>query len=222
MKKPGSVKRPTMYLASMDIKTAFDVARPKHVPFQSHLEQMLKDLIEEAENDILHRIWQACGGQVRMTPRRRRTIQLTPRQDVTDSLCTMNRQGKTYEGLEERMQSSNKAWWKDAKNYRCKDVPWRVKCRMMVEQVHSVFFLGCENWSWTQRAFDGIKGWETKAMSRLFRLKKDKNETWSDYYTRTCRIASKIWVEMELLFVCSDRQKYVELWDGSVMKSQML
>ena len=27
----GSVIRPTMYLASMDIKTAFDVARPKHI-----------------------------------------------------------------------------------------------------------------------------------------------------------------------------------------------
>ena len=30
MMRPGSVVRPTMYLASMDIKTAFDVARPKH------------------------------------------------------------------------------------------------------------------------------------------------------------------------------------------------
>ena len=27
----GSEKRPTMYLPSMDIKTAFDVARPKHI-----------------------------------------------------------------------------------------------------------------------------------------------------------------------------------------------
>ena len=27
----GSEKKPTVYLASMDIKTAFDVARPKHV-----------------------------------------------------------------------------------------------------------------------------------------------------------------------------------------------
>ena len=29
--KHSSVKRPTMYLASMDIKTAFDVAKPKHI-----------------------------------------------------------------------------------------------------------------------------------------------------------------------------------------------
>ena len=27
----GSVMRPTLYLASMDIKTAFDVARPEHI-----------------------------------------------------------------------------------------------------------------------------------------------------------------------------------------------
>ena len=31
MLRHGSVVRPTMYLASMDIKTAFDVARPRHV-----------------------------------------------------------------------------------------------------------------------------------------------------------------------------------------------
>ena len=31
MLKHGSVIRPTIYLASMDIKTAFDVARPKHI-----------------------------------------------------------------------------------------------------------------------------------------------------------------------------------------------
>ena len=30
MMRHGSVMRPTMYLASTDIKTAFDVARPKH------------------------------------------------------------------------------------------------------------------------------------------------------------------------------------------------
>ena len=31
MLKPGSVIRPTMCLASLDIKTAFDEARPRHV-----------------------------------------------------------------------------------------------------------------------------------------------------------------------------------------------
>ena len=31
MLKHGSVVRPTMYLAIMDIKTAFDEARPRHV-----------------------------------------------------------------------------------------------------------------------------------------------------------------------------------------------
>ena len=52
---------------------------------------------------------------------------------------TMNRQGKTHECLEERMQSANKAWWRDGKIYRSKDVPWRVKCGEMVEHVYSVF-----------------------------------------------------------------------------------
>ena len=52
-----------------------------------------------------------------MTPKRRWIFQVIPRQDVTDFLfeekfkilgCTMNRQGKTHECLEERMQSANK------------------------------------------------------------------------------------------------------------------
>ena len=31
MMRHGSVQCPTMYPASMDIKTAFDVARPRHI-----------------------------------------------------------------------------------------------------------------------------------------------------------------------------------------------
>ena len=29
--RQGSARRPTMFVARMDIKTAFDVARPKHI-----------------------------------------------------------------------------------------------------------------------------------------------------------------------------------------------
>ena len=38
----------------------------------------------------------------------------------------------------ERVQKTNKAWWRDARIYRSKDVPWRIKCKRMVEQVYSV------------------------------------------------------------------------------------
>ena len=34
----------------------------------------------------------------------------------------------------ERMQSANKAWLRDPRIYKSKDVPWRVKCRSMVDQ----------------------------------------------------------------------------------------
>ena len=39
---------------------------------------------------------------------------------------TLNRERKTQDGLEEMMQIANKAWCRDVKNYRSKDVPWRV------------------------------------------------------------------------------------------------
>ena len=56
--------------------------------------------------------------------------------------CTMIRQGKTHECLEERMQTANKVWWKDVKSCRRKGVPWRVKCRSMVDHLYSVFCFG--------------------------------------------------------------------------------
>ena len=52
--------------------------------------------------------------------------------------CVMNRQGKTCEAVEERMQSANKAFWKDIMTFKSKDVPWRIKCRRLVDHVYAV------------------------------------------------------------------------------------
>ena len=51
---------------------------------------------------------------------------------------TFNQAGRTHDSLEERMQSANKVWWRIVKIHRSKVVPWRVKCRRMCDQVHSV------------------------------------------------------------------------------------
>ena len=75
------------------------------------------------------------------------------------------------------MQTANKAWWRGVKIYRSKDVPWRTKCRRMVEQVYSVFSFGSERWSWTGAILDRIEGWETKARRCLFRFKRRGDET---------------------------------------------
>ena len=53
-------------------------------------------------------------------------------------MCCESVKGERTKGLEERMQSANKAWWRDVKFYRSKDVPWRIKCRRMVEHVCGV------------------------------------------------------------------------------------
>ena len=71
--------------------------------------------------------------------------------------CMMNRQGKTLDAIEERMQSANKAYEKDIAVYRSKDVPWRIKCRRLVDHVYSVFSFGSANWSWTIQTMDRIK-----------------------------------------------------------------
>ena len=72
------------------------------------------------------------------------------------------------------MPNASKAWWRDVKIYSSKDVPWRVKCRRVVEHVFRVFCFGSENWSWSRGILDSIKGWETKVMRRLFCFKKNE------------------------------------------------
>ena len=51
----------------------------------------------------------------------------------------MNRQGKTCDAVEQRMQSADKAYWKDIMIYKSKDVPWRIKCKRLVDHVYAVF-----------------------------------------------------------------------------------
>ena len=61
------------------------------------------------------------------------------------------------DSLEERKQSAYKAWWRDVNIYRSTDVPWRVKCRRVVEQVYSVFCSCSENGCWSQAVMDRIE-----------------------------------------------------------------
>ena len=74
----------------------------------------------------------------------------------------VNRQGKAHDAIEERMQSSNKAFWKDILIYRSKDIPWKIKCRRPVDHVCAVFSFGSETWSWTMLTFESIKGWRLR------------------------------------------------------------
>ena len=71
--------------------------------------------------------------------------------------CAMNRQGKTHDAIEERMQWANKAFGKDILIYTSKDVPWKVKCQRLVDHVCAVFAFGSENCSWTIQTMENIK-----------------------------------------------------------------
>ena len=122
-----------------------------------HLEQMLKDLQEAERLDVapkLASLWQtnAYDSEEKIdlsinTKTGRHKFSFEENFKILG--CTMNRQGKTHECLEERMQCANKAWWKDVKIHRSIDVPWRVECSRMVEHVYSACCFGSENWSWS-------------------------------------------------------------------------
>ena len=93
------------------------------------LEQMIRDLIAEANRwDLVPKLaslwWTSTSG-----------CYTFPFEDTFKILgCAMNRQGKTHDAIEERMQWANKAFGKDILIYTSKDVPWKVKCQRLVDQ----------------------------------------------------------------------------------------
>ena len=102
-----------------------------------------------------------------------------------------------FTSLEERMQSANKAWWLDVKICRSKDVPWRVKCRKMVDQtVQCLLFwrgkLVLESDCYGQ---DWRVGDESVEMD--LQDEKMEDETVKVYCTRTARTVRSIWKKDE-------------------------
>ena len=114
--------------------------RPKNFWIMSHsknhLEQMLRDLIQEAEKWDLHRRRRACGGRVLLILKKSLFfVSKTGRHRFPDEDgCTVNRQGKAHEGIEDRMQSANRLGGEMDGGTR----PQRL-C------------FGSENWSWTRK-----------------------------------------------------------------------
>ena len=178
---------------------------------KQHLEHMVKDHIEEAAKVDLElqpaSLWwtstYASEEKEEMILGTSTGCYKFPFEDEFRILgCVMNRQGKTCDAVEERMQSANNAFWEDIKKNKSKDVSWRIKCHRLVDHVYAVFSFGSETWLWTQQTLEKVQRWETKMMTKLFRLKRQKEETRVEYQTRTSIMARKIWVQMKLPFLC--------------------
>ena len=103
-------------------------------PSKTHLERMLKDLIDEGRWDLepkpanpwwrstyVHEAMEDIESSTRTGQHR------VPFKIYRKILVyTLNQARKTQDGLE-NMQNANKAWWRDVKIYRSKDVPWKRK-----------------------------------------------------------------------------------------------
>ena len=66
---------------------------------------------------------------------------------------------------------------------------------------NSVFSFGCDNWSWSRKAMEKIKGSETKMMRKLFKFRWKDDLTVTQYCRRTARMSKTIWKKMELPFL---------------------
>ena len=108
-----------------------------------------------------------------------------------------------------------KLLWEDILVHRSKDVPWRIKCRRLVDHVYSTFSqvrTGPEPFTqWTK-----VKRWETKMMMSLFRFKTGNDKTWVDFHTRSCEDARKIWIKLGLRFLFATIAESLRRAIGSV------
>ena len=103
-----------------------------HVALKKKLEQMLRDLIEEAGRwDLVPKPTSLWTGTYDPEERIDVSIHTTtgchkfPFEEKFRILgYAMIRQGKSDDAIEERMQSANKAFWKDILISKRKDVPW--------------------------------------------------------------------------------------------------
>ena len=101
-----------------------------------NLEQILEELVEEARRWDMQPepgclLWTSTNADeksedmiIRTAAGENRLLFLTKFRILAHCF---NCEGKMQDRVEERMQCANKAWWRDVKIYRSKDVPWRVK-----------------------------------------------------------------------------------------------
>ena len=115
---------------------------------KTHLEQMMKDLIEEAERWDLEPKpaslrWTGTyasemTGDITIYTRTGRHKILFQKSFRIPGYFFEIRQGTRRTAWKQECNVQSKAWWRDAKIYRSKVV---VKCRRMVEHVHNEFLL---------------------------------------------------------------------------------
>ena len=140
----------------------------------------MKELVEEAKDGTWNRTWQVVtvdlcqrgeGGHGDQDDER---TSVTVCGQVQDSGIHLQSGWKDAGQLgKKKMQSANEAWWRDVKIDRSRDVPWRVKCRRMLDQVCSVLCFASENWCWSQTVLDRIKGGGDDSLEEALQDEKD-------------------------------------------------
>ena len=95
------------------------------------------------------------------------------------------------------MQSANKAWWRDVTIYRSKDVPWRAKCRRMVEHVKKCILLSKRKLVLdSSHLGQNYKGWEAKGPVAFVPSQKKRRRNMG-YCQGTARAARTIWTKIQ-------------------------
>ena len=189
-----------------------------------NLEQMMKELVDEVGRwDTEQENYEYVVDE---NIRRRGTgKRISIRRQVHTS-CFLQRRSRIARGRcrtpwSEIIQNADKAWWRDVKIYGSKDVPWRVTCRRVVDQVHSVFCFESENWCWSQAVTERIRGLGNTIFEKTLR----EDETVQVFCTRTARTERSIWKKRKLPFlkeIITESTWRALGWAGSKKKNAVL
>ena len=148
---------------------------------KKNLEQMPRDLIEEASRwDLVPKPaclwWPSTYGSEEKVDMILSTTSRCHKFPFEEKFkiqgYALNRQGKSQDSIEERMQSANNAFWQDILKNSSKDVPW--KCQRLADHVYAVFAFGVPT-------LDKINGLSSK--------------------NAQCNVARKAWIQMGLPFL---------------------
>ena len=122
----------------------------------THLEQVMKELIEGAERWDLepvveHQCRRGPGGHLGEDEGKGTQVSFLKKR-------LQKILGYLFKPSGTAQESLNKAWWRDAKIHRNNSVSWKMKCKSTVEQVYRVFCFGCKRWSWSIQGHHSLSG----------------------------------------------------------------
>ena len=81
--------------------------------------------------------------------------------------------------LKANLQKAEKAWYRDQKYFRSREIPIMDRCRRYVSRVQSIVLYACEGMTMDEHTIERLYVWECKFLAILGGRRKGRNEDWT-------------------------------------------